>query len=933
MDDLQALEAALLSGMDGQSDSFEPLCSIDPTTRRITVPDNVFGVESDEQAKRVYFSVPTVVGDNFDLSKARIQINFRNPNGDLGVYLVKDFTADAEGNATFSWSLRRIVTQYKGTVSFVVCATMTTEDNRIDREWNTTLAQGQVLEGLEVTQEMESLAHDIIGQLLSVADEANSAADGAVAQVEQAANSMLDQLNSKAGQAIEEINARETTAVEALTAQESASVKTIEDAKKAVLESLPQDYTSLSKEVAADHFPKIPVGVVQATSGEGNITVAKRIDTTGNTIGINARYGFAQPCAYTFTGAALGEYADVAASHPRIRVWLCARQDVTVTVTFSNSSSGWGSPDGSIQAYVDTTLALKANEMTYVDFDYTNAGVQEFYADPVHWQGVGIMVSLAGRHTANTPNGLYEIDWFITDAFERDYNSDHASHADIADRAALAERAEKSTHADIADLAENALQGTKVSSWRVYRSQLRHHESLFGGLRVKFSPGEITDNICVLTTESIGKVADLRDKKILIKCVRRSYDSNTDIAWSWRLSHTNAYHQEWGMDRGIISHLGGLAAYANNGSYFTIDFDERGYSDTDDVYLRINNSDAYESMAPYSLDIDLLVYIVPADYAVRSGMVIATKLDGFEPTEYLRKDEAGMITEKYITCWGDSLTAMGGWTSTLQSLSGLPVYNGGTGGENVRTIAARQGADVMMLNGITIPADTTPVTLATRAQGLSTEFGYKVAPLLQGGAHVNPAMLGDIEGTLKWTGSSYNDTTGTWTFTRSKAGDAVTLNRPTAMRTNFDCIRNAPHLMVIYMGQNGGYDDLDDLVRMHRLMIEHAHATNVAVLGFSSGSESDRAEYETRMRKEFGRYFISLREYLAHPIYAADGSTIVSCYGLDDAGLTATETDLAAIATGTVPPQLLADSVHYTTTTRTVIGNMLYKRCCELGIF
>ena len=183
MDELQALEA-LLSGVGEQSGSLEPLCSIDPKTRQITVPDNVFGVESDEQAKRVYFSVPTVVGDNFDLSKARIQINFRNANGDLGVYLVKDFSADAEGNATFSWSLRRIVTQYKGTVSFVVCATIAAEDNRIDREWNTTVAQGQVLEGIEVTQEMESLAHDIIGQILY-------AADGAMEPVEQATAAAL----------------------------------------------------------------------------------------------------------------------------------------------------------------------------------------------------------------------------------------------------------------------------------------------------------------------------------------------------------------------------------------------------------------------------------------------------------------------------------------------------------------------------------------------------------------------------------------------------------------------------------------------------------------------------------------------------------------------------------------------------------------------
>jgi hypothetical protein len=127
--------------------------------------------------------------------------------------------------------------------------------------------------------------------------------------------------------------------------------------------------------------------------------------------------------------------------------------------------------------------------------------------------------------------------------------------------------------------------------------------------------------------------------------------------------------------------------------------------------------------------------------------------------------------------------------------------------------------------------------------------------------------------------------------------------------------------MIIFMGQNGGYDsDDEELVRLHRLMIEHAKAKHTVILGLSSGSEASRAKYETAMKKEFGRYFISLREYLSQ-------------YGLDDAGLTPTATDAVAMTSGTVPPQLLSDQVHYTSATKTVIGKLIYKRCCELGIF
>lgn len=303
--------------------------------------------------------------------------------------------------------------------------------------------------------------------------------------------------------------------------------------------------------------------------------------------------------------------------------------------------------------------------------------------------------------------------------------------------------------------------------------------------------------------------------------------------------------------------------------------------------------------------------------------------------ERLKKLENSSTALTGIVCWGDSLTAGGGWTSTLQKLSGIPVYNGGTGGENARTIAARQGADVMLVNNITIPATCEPVTIAVRKtdSGILTEEGYKVTPLLQGGAHVNPVKIGEVEGTLRWTGTNYADTNGIWTFTRSVAGEAVTIKRPTAVRTGFDRLHNQPsEVMILFIGQNGGYADLTDLIRMHQQMISHFKGKEYLVLGLSSGTESQRAEYEKQMKQAFGRRFVSLREYLAHPVYDTDGKTVISCYGLDDAGLDPTDADIERIKQGQVPQTLLADSVHYTAATKTVIGTMLYKKMIELGI-
>lgn len=296
-----------------------------------------------------------------------------------------------------------------------------------------------------------------------------------------------------------------------------------------------------------------------------------------------------------------------------------------------------------------------------------------------------------------------------------------------------------------------------------------------------------------------------------------------------------------------------------------------------------------------------------------NARLIATDLVGAE-NFVLREEFYPLVPNEYITCWGDSLTNLGGWTEKLGELSNRPVYNAGVGGEDAQTIVARQGGDVMLVNNVTIPAECAPVQIATLADGgIPTELGRHAKPVRQGGTGVNPVRINGVDGTLVFA----NDA---WTFTRSAGGDAVTINRPQAMTTAFDREKNAPYLMVIFIGQNGGFKDNDELVRMHKHMIDHANAINYIVLGLSSGTAATRAEYEEAMRKEFGRYFISLREYL-------------STYGMTHAGLTPTTADIAAMERGEVPPQLIADGVHFTEPCKRVIGEYLFEKCTELGIF
>lgn len=148
------------------------IIEIDADTRTMIIPDTerIFGVMSDEKGERKYFRCKRFVGNGIDLSKLSLRIVFQNASGlDTGKdkYIVTDLAADGEKYVTFSWELSRKVTAYKGIISFIVCAIKTKSDGTITNEWNTTLANGIVLEGLEAngTQEQEQVARDYYNQL------------------------------------------------------------------------------------------------------------------------------------------------------------------------------------------------------------------------------------------------------------------------------------------------------------------------------------------------------------------------------------------------------------------------------------------------------------------------------------------------------------------------------------------------------------------------------------------------------------------------------------------------------------------------------------------------------------------------------------------------------------------------------------------------
>lgn len=165
------IELQSISHLDeGQAiDTIDSYLEIDPNTREIKIPDEekVLGVTSDDDGERKYFRIDRYAGNNLDFSKANIYVNYRDANGNTNQYLCDDVQIKNDA-VVFSWLLSRSALMYKGTVYFIVCCKWSNLDGTLTNEWNTTLATGEVLEGLEATAVVKAKYSDIIEQLLNL---------------------------------------------------------------------------------------------------------------------------------------------------------------------------------------------------------------------------------------------------------------------------------------------------------------------------------------------------------------------------------------------------------------------------------------------------------------------------------------------------------------------------------------------------------------------------------------------------------------------------------------------------------------------------------------------------------------------------------------------------------------------------------------------
>lgn len=267
---------------------------------------------------------------------------------------------------------------------------------------------------------------------------------------------------------------------------------------------------------------------------------------------------------------------------------------------------------------------------------------------------------------------------------------------------------------------------------------------------------------------------------------------------------------------------------------------------------------------------------------------------------------ATMLTNRsgFGVAWGDSMTqtAHGSgdtFPNHLGDLIGVPVVNGGRGGETSTGIAIRSGGLNLRL---TVAGNSIP---ASGAVTVTAEPGTLYRPESAWNFY---GKLAGIYGTLTRAAN-----TNVWTFTRTNTGSvtAVLPGAPFEVSSATDYADFA----VIWAGHN--LTDHAVVLRDVGAMVERARQQgqsfvvlsllNTATQPAGNAGYKVFADLNAALATTYGAAFLDVRRFLID-------------HGLSVAGISATAGDTTAIAEDRVPPSLMFDTIHLNDAGRIVVA-------------
>ena len=272
-----------------------------------------------------------------------------------------------------------------------------------------------------------------------------------------------------------------------------------------------------------------------------------------------------------------------------------------------------------------------------------------------------------------------------------------------------------------------------------------------------------------------------------------------------------------------------------------------------------------------------------------------------------------------IVCIGDSLTHGTGeegtdYPSVLKNQLEsheiyIPVVNMGVGGENTVTIGGRMGGIPFKLNEFTIPSgiEETPISFIDSKD-------KEVTPLIAGfDRGMNPCKVMGVEGNITI------DEDRNYYFTRKKEGRETPVPKETEVET-FAGKEYRDYIFVLFMGENGGYRDTEELIRQQQMIIDkqRKNKDKFIIIGLTTGSEESRKEQDSAMQEKWGEHYLNIRKYLCE-------------YALDECLENLSEKDVEKCKKGTVPKYLRIDDIHYNDLGYRILAEAVYEKLEKLG--
>ena len=398
--------------------------------------------------------------------------------------------------------------------------------------------------------------------------------------------------------------------------------------------------------------------------------------------------------------------------------------------------------------------------------------------------------------------------------------------------------------------------------------------------------------------------------------------------------------------------------------------DEDGTKLADSVSVRVEKGKEFKLLSPavggyYTRNV---YFTATADKNTSFDVIykrIPTNVDSNAVKEYLSN----------IVAWGDSITAgigqndltaanvyginlealgsvSGGtnYTTVLKNLisariySGIDIANCGVGGETTASIAARADTETyyLYLNGAVTIAPGASVTIPLTHYASVDRIGI----LRQGGAPtVNPVtIIGkdangneiSVTGTIAKATLTDDAPAGSsthtcdakylkYTFTRTDNG-TETLSFVSGARV----VAHSSYVYdgrtcIIFMGENGGYSDIAELIRQQEEILDACgNPEYYLIISTTSGSNESRKALNDALTQRWGNRYINMGNELN------SSTKSYELAGYSDAAITSIREN---INSGTVSTLLIKDNCHPNAVGYAVIGNIIFERLFDIGVF